>query len=129
MKSLIIFSSLFILGIITLPYENALAEFRQSSDTSIVCIVDAEKFSGSGVSLRYIDKDISLCSEGCEMAFKKEPSKFMSEGLKCMPCGEDDANKEISHVHNGVKYYFCGKGCKGKFENDPQKYLDKYNEK
>ncbi len=128
MKSLIIFSSLFILGIIALPQENTLAEFRQSSDTVMNCPVDAEQISGGGISYRYIDKDMRFCSEGCEMAFKKDPAKYMTEGLKCMPCGEDDANREISHVHNGVKYYFCGKGCKGKFESDAQKYIDKFNE-
>lgn len=129
MKSLIIFSSLFILGIISLPQANTLAEHEDFSDSVSTCLVDDDQVSGTGISYRYIDKDIRFCSEGCEMAFKKEPAKFMIDGLKCMPCGEDDAKKEVSYMHNGVKYYFCGKGCKGKFENDAQKYLDKYNEK
>ncbi len=128
MKSLVIFSSLFILGIVALPHENTFAAYTQSSDSLKICLVDSEQVSGSGISYRYIDRDLLLCSEGCEMAFKKEPAKYMNEGLKCMPCGEDDANKEISSVHNGVKYYFCGKGCKGKFEKDAQRYLDKFNE-
>jgi Cu+-exporting ATPase len=95
------------------------------SDSASVCPVTGDAITNEFVAYRYIDKDIKFCNEGCIMAFKKEPSKY-SEHLKCMPCGDDDADKNISSVHNGVKYYFCGNGCRGKFEKDPQTYLDKF---
>ncbi len=100
--------------------------FDIPSDTTGVCPVTGDKLSGESPSFRYIDKEISFCNDGCVMAFKKEPAKYINSGLKCMPCNEDDSNHNISAVHDGVKYYFCGKGCKSKFEADAEKYLNEY---
>jgi YHS domain-containing protein len=52
----------------------------------------------------------------------------MKEGIVCLPCNGDDWKKDISHVHNGVKYYFCGIGCRSEFKKDAEKYLSKFNE-
>ena len=128
MKSLILFSSIFVIGVFALPREETLANCTGGADSANTCIVTGDPASESGLGLRYIDKNIQFCNEGCEMAFKKEPAKYLKNGLRCAPCGEDDAKKNISHTHNGVKYYFCGNGCKTKFESDAQKYLDKYKE-
>lgn len=100
--------------------------FSILSDTSGVCPVTGDKLSVGSPTFRYIDKDITFCNDGCVMAFKKEPANYLKGGIMCMPCGEDDSNKNISAVHNGVKYYFCGKGCKSKFESDAEKYLNEH---
>ena len=95
------------------------------ADTTLKCPVTGDDITGEYVSLKYIDKEIKFCNDGCVMAFKKEPAKY-TEHLHCMPCGDTDAKHDISTMHDGVKYYFCGKGCKGKFEADPETYLEKY---
>jgi Cu+-exporting ATPase len=95
------------------------------ADTTLKCPVTGDEISGEHVSFRYIDKDVKFCNDGCIMAFKKDPAKYM-EHLKCMPCGDDDADHKISTTHSGVKYYFCSNGCKGKFESDPEAYLEKF---
>ena len=96
------------------------------SDTTSVCPVTGDPVNGEHIAFRYIDKELKFCNDGCVMAYKKEPAKY-SEHLKCMPCNDDDANRELNTTHNGVKYYFCGKGCKGKFEKDPETYLQKFS--
>ena len=96
------------------------------SDTASVCPVIGDPVNGEHVAFRYIDKELKFCNDGCVMAYKKEPAKY-SEHLKCMPCNDDDANRELNTIHNGVKYYFCGKGCKGKFEKDPETYLEQFS--
>lgn len=96
------------------------------ADSTLKCPVTGDEISGDHISVRYIDKEMKFCNDGCAMAFKKEPAKYM-EHVKCMPCGEDDANHKISTAYNGMKYYFCGNGCKGKFDKDPEAYLQKFS--
>lgn len=123
----------FILSVFIIAAAFTNAEFKNYSvpyhysDTSMVCPVTGDPVAGEHIVYRYIDKELKFCNDGCLMAYKKDPSKY-SEHLKCMPCNDDDANKELSASHNGVKYYFCGKGCKGKFEKDPESYLKKFSE-
>jgi YHS domain-containing protein len=98
------------------------------SDSVSHCIVSGEEFTGEGINVQYLDKNISLCNEGCIMAFKKEPAKYLKEDLLCAPCNDYDGKKDISAVHEGTKYYFCGNGCKKKFEGDAEKYLDEFSQ-
>lgn len=98
------------------------------SDSTSHCIVSGEEFTGEGINIQYLDKKISLCNEGCIMAFKKEPAKYLKEGLLCAPCNDYDGKKDISAMHDGTKYYFCGNGCKKKFESDAEKYLDELSQ-
>lgn len=91
------------------------------------CPVTGDAITSGDITLRYVDRDIVFCNEGCMMAFKKEPAKF-TEHLLCMPCSDPDGKKDINTVHNGVKYYFCNQGCKKKFEADAEKYLEKFKE-
>lgn len=97
------------------------------SDSSKVCIVSGETIDGDGVKYKYLDKEITFCCGGCVKSFKKDPAKYLKEGLKCPVSGEDISNTEISSVNKDVKYYFCCENCKVKFEADPDKYLEKYN--
>lgn len=132
MKNVIIFSALFIMGVLfTTAYEiNAGTGKvnRESSDSTMICIVSGEEFSAAdGIRYKYLNREVTFCCEACMKAFKKEPAKYMKESLHCPVCNEDDARKDLSHTHEGVKYYFCGSGCESKFENEPQKYLDNYN--
>lgn len=100
---------------------------RATADSLSDCPVTGDKITTAEIQLRYIDKVIVFCNEGCLMAFKKEPAKFTSH-LLCMPCNDADGKKEINAVYNGIKYYFCGKGCKKKFDADAEKYIEKFKE-
>ncbi len=95
------------------------------ADTLSKCPVTGDDITGEHISFRYADKTIKFCNEGCVMAFKKEPAKF-TEHLLCMPCSDPDGKKDISTVHNGVKYYFCSGGCLEKFTANPGKYLNEF---
>lgn len=123
----------FIISVFILTVVFTKAEYNNDSattylsDTALVCPVTGDPISGEHIAFRYVDKELKFCNDGCLMAYKKDPAKY-SEHLKCMPCNDDDANREISTTHDGVKYYFCGKGCKGKFEKDPESYLKKFSE-
>lgn len=127
MKLYFILTVLIIAAAFTKAEFNPATEPVNYSDTSAVCPVTGDPVTAEYIEYRYIDKNIKFCNDGCVMAFKKEPARY-SEHLKCMPCNDDDASKELSASHNGVKYYFCGKGCKGKFEKDPESYLKKFSE-
>lgn len=126
MKLYFILAVLIIAAAFTKAEFNPVPETDNYSDTSAVCPVTGDTVSADHIEYRYIDKNIKFCNDGCVLAFKKEPSKY-SEHLKCMPCNDDDANKEVNTIHNGVKYYFCSNGCKGKFEKDPESYLQKFS--
>lgn len=95
-------------------------------DTVKYCPVSGDEILNESVSFSYIDKDILFCNDGCIMAFKKEPANYLNSGIKCMPCNEDDTKKNISVMHEGVKYYFCSEGCKSKFDADAEKYLNEH---
>lgn len=128
-KVLILFPLLFIALFLNIRSVPAAGSFFPSfSDTTSHCIVSGEEFTGEGVNVQYLDKNISLCNEGCIMAFKKEPAKYLKEGLLCAPCNDYDGKKDISAMHEGTKYYFCGSGCKKKFENDAEKYIDEFSQ-
>lgn len=122
----------FILAAIVIAAAFSKAEFSNNiyvngiyADSSLKCPVTGDEINGDHLSLRYIDKDIKFCNEGCQMAFKKEPAKF-TDHLLCMPCNDPDGKHDINTVYNGVKYYFCSAGCKGKFEKEPDSYLQKF---
>ena len=131
MKNIVIFSVLLVSGIlfVSSPDVNAgLSNLNyKAADTTKLCIVTGEEITDGGVKYKYLNKEITVCCDGCLKSFKKEPASYIKDGLHCPVCSEDDAKKDISHKHEGVKYYFCGKGCKGEFENDTQKYLENYN--
>lgn len=94
------------------------------ADSTMTCPVDKENFqSSAGINQQYLNQQVSFCGEGCQKAFNREPANYL-EHVRCAPCNDDDAKKEISYTHEGVKYYFCGNGCKKKFEADAQKYID-----
>ena len=126
MKLYFILSVFIIAAAFTYSENITIAYTSGYSDTSSVCPVTGDPVTGEHVAFRYIDKELKFCNDGCMMAYKKDPAKY-SEHLKCMPCNDDDANRELNTTHNGVKYYFCGKGCKGKFEKDPESYLQKFS--
>jgi YHS domain-containing protein len=46
------------------------------ADTTLKCPVTGDDITGEYVSLKYIDKEIKFCNDGCVMAFKKEPAKY-----------------------------------------------------
>ncbi len=132
MKNLIILSSLLIFGILLITGQSLNAGLNHENnivgDSTQLCIVTGEEFPmNAGVKYKYLNKEVSFCCEGCVKSFKKEPASYIKDGLHCPVCVEDDAKKDLSHTHDGVKYYFCGAGCKKKFESDAQKYLDNYN--
>jgi YHS domain-containing protein len=115
MKNLIIFSSLLIFGILFITSNNSTAGSdridSKIADSSQVCIVSGEEFPmNGGVKYQYLNKEVSFCCEGCIKSFKKEPANFIKDGLHCPVCDESDAKKDLSHTHDGVKYYFCGSG-------------------
>lgn len=131
MKNLIIFSSLLIFGIVFIVSNNSSAGLNHvnyKGAGQLVCIVDGGEYSwGGGVRFRYLDSDLTFCSDACVKAFKREPINFLKEGVKCPICNHVDGRKDISTTHDGTKYYFCNEGCKVSFKADTQKYLDKYN--
>jgi YHS domain-containing protein len=128
-KVLIVLPLLFIALLLnTRDIYSAGSVFSALADSVSHCIVSGDEFTGEGVGVQYLGKNISLCNDGCIMAFKKEPAKFLKEGLLCSPCNDYDGKKDISSVHNGTKYYFCGSGCKKEFENDPDKILDEFSQ-
>lgn len=132
MKNLILYLALFIFGASFITISNAGSNLMHSNniqpaDSIQTCIVTGEEFiQGSGVNIQYLNREFSVCCEGCVKKFKKEPASYIKDGLRCPVCDDDDGKKDLSHVHDGVKYYFCASGCKTKFENEPQKYLDNY---
>lgn len=132
MKNLILYLFIFILssGVIVFSVSNSNSQQKSAisfADSIQTCIVTGEEFvQGSGVNIQYLNREFSVCCEGCVKKFKKEPAGYIKDGLRCPVCDDDDGKKELSHVHEGVKYYFCGGGCKSKFEAEPQKYLDNY---
>jgi YHS domain-containing protein len=125
---LFVFALVFVSGNISTAEINSAADVNSTNaDSTQVCIVSGEEFlSSQGVKYQYLNKEVSFCCDGCVKAFKKEPAGYMKDGLRCPVCDDDDGKKDLSHVHDGVKYYFCGSGCKNKFEADAQKYLDNY---
>ncbi len=131
MKKLIIFSSIFILGILfTAAGSDAGVNHiaNTGADSSQVCIVTGEEFPmDAGIKYKYLNKEVTFCCGGCVKSFQKEPANYIKDGLRCPVCDDDDGKKELSHVHDGIKYYFCGTSCKGKFEKDAQKYIDNYS--
>lgn len=128
-KVLIVLPMLFIALLLNTPNTPAAGSFFfLESDSVSHCIVSGEEFTGEGVGVQYLGKKISLCNEGCIMAFKKEPAKYLKDGLLCAPCNDYDGKKDISSMHEGTKYYFCGNGCKKEFENDPDKFLDEFSQ-
>ena len=102
-------------------------EQADPSVTAEYCPVSGEKIEGSGVVFRYLDAKVKFCCEGCEKSFKKNPAKYLKEGVIDPVCGMTETNSEITTVNDGVKYYFCSESCKKKFEKDPSKVLEKYN--
>lgn len=44
------------------------------------------------------------------------------------PVSSEEADPEITHVVDGVKYSVCCKSCLKKFKADPQKYISKLSE-
>jgi YHS domain-containing protein len=119
---------LFVLALIlitsssTSAYEQTYS--HSHADSTIECPIDKEKFqSSAGINQQYLNQHVSFCGEGCQKAFNREPANYLTT-VRCAPCNDDDAKKEISYTHEGVKYYFCGSGCKKKFEADAQKYID-----
>lgn len=102
-------------------------EQADPSVTAEYCPVSGEKIEGSGVVFRYLDAKVKFCCEGCEKSFKKNPAKYLKEGVIDPVCGMTETNSEITTLNDGVKYYFCSESCKKKFEKDPSKVLEKYN--
>jgi P-type Cu+ transporter len=126
MKPLIIFISIFILGIVSVYGNNYSFENNAMPDSVQVCPVTRETIEqGGGVKYTYLNKELIFCCEGCIKKFNKEPAKYLTE-LRCPVCDEDDAKKTISSENKDVKYYFCGSGCKKKFDKDADKYLSNY---
>ncbi len=107
--------------------DSNIIEQADSSITAEFCPVSKEKIEGSGVVFNYLDTKVKFCCEGCEKSFKKNPAKYLKEGVIDPVCGMSETNSEITTVNDGVKYYFCSESCKKKFEKDPSKVLDKYN--
>lgn len=131
MKKLIFVFSLFVFAILFIIGNTSNAGLNHvsgiGSDSMQVCIVTGEEYPmNAGIKYQYLNKEVSFCCGGCVKAFQKEPANYLKEGLHCPVCGEDDAKKDLSYTHEGVKYYFCGSGCKGKFESGAQTYLDNY---
>ena len=127
MKALALFIFLFVIGILTIKGNSNAEIIIQNADSTQLCIVTGETIEDGGVKYKYLNKEVTVCCDGCIKAFKKEPASYLSGGLRCPVCDDDDGTKELSHTHEGVKYYFCGNGCKGKFEKDASKYLENYN--
>lgn len=125
MKFIFLFS-IFIVFVI-LPSGIESHSFESGNDTAKYCMVTGESIEGNGVVFRYLDSEINVCCDGCVMAFNKEPARYLKKRLLCAPCKDEDANPEISHLHKGVKYYFCSNGCKAEFADDAEKYLAKFN--
>lgn len=97
------------------------------ADSSKVCIVSGETIEGGGVKFKYLDKELTFCCGGCEKSFKKDPAKYMKEGVTDPVCDMKDSKKDINYTHKDVKYYFCNESCKEEFSADPEKYIEKYN--
>lgn len=98
-----------------------------NSDSSKVCIVTGEAIDDNGISYAYLNQNVDLCCEVCIKAFNKEPAKYIKGKLWCPICNDDDAVKDISAVHNKVKYYFCNESCKETFNSNPEEVLNKYS--
>ena len=127
MKITVILFALLISSLIITGGNSKANTIINNSDSAKICIVSGETIEGDGVKYKYLDREITFCCEGCVKKFRNGPATYLKEGIKCPVCDEDDAKKELSTEHNGVKYYFCGNGCKKKFESDPVSYLNKYN--
>lgn len=93
------------------------------TDSIYICPIENEVISSNPLELKYLDSIYYFCCSGCEMLFKKEPARFISSDLKCLPCNDYDARVEHNFIYDGVKYYFCSGLCKGKFVKSPERYL------
>jgi YHS domain-containing protein len=93
-----------------------------------VCPVSGEEFkTGAGKKISYLGKEYEFCCGGCVEEFKTEPIGYTGGVATCPICNHDDGKKEITHNHDGVKYYFCGESCKKEFSENPDKVLEKYS--
>ncbi len=94
-------------------------------EPAVYCLVTGEKVEGSGVQYNYLGTNVVFCCNGCAGKFKKNPAKYLKEGVIDPVCGMEEGNSEITATVDNVKYYFCSESCKKKFEADSKKYLEK----
>ncbi|HAY35043.1 MAG TPA: hypothetical protein PK536_13620 [Ignavibacteria bacterium] len=118
-----------VLILLSLIYKPSGTSAAVNTDSAKVCIVTGEALDDNSISYIYLNKTVELCCEVCVKAFNKEPAKYLKGNLWCSICDDDDAVKEISAVHNKVKYYFCNESCRETFNSNPEEVLNKYSVK
>lgn len=121
----------------------------QSDEEMVTCAVSGEKMKKSEAkgSLEYNGKTYYFCCDNCQVAFEKDPEKYISqegtegnkhvhhhgeelmtehaEGTVVDPvCGMkiNKSEAKATYKYNGKTYYFCMEECKEKFVKEPAKY-------
>lgn len=74
-------------------------------------------------SISYAQEEVKKDTKSTE-TIQKDSKVFNT----ICPVSSEEADPEITHVVDGVKYAVCCKSCLKKFKADPQKYISKLSE-